>query len=316
MKQGGSIGSGMVAQPPPEPRLRRTAINIMGCFHGEDDESWGNTMKSIKTLLEDFGLNPNEEISQLLKDADYPKDYNPIVDFDKERIERSEFINNLIQKGFMQNDILNYNVLEIGGGICSTGAAFARKCNAVISFELEKVHCLYAKRCKEHFNIPNLAVYLGSIIDIEGNKHYSIKINSVDLVISYFGMFRFTILNSLSTIYETLKPNGQFICVYPRFWTNTTKINSTDKELLIRALAKNQHWNEFNIRLKEKLSNLNFLIEHEGLLENHEMTPIGGDVIIGSDIASTRGEYLNNPIEGIIFEKTLITCNTLICRKL
>ena len=273
-------------------------------------------MESIKTLLEGFGINPNEEVSQLLKGVDYPKNYNPIHDFDKGIMERSEFIHSLIQKGFLQNDLSNSNVLEIGGGICSTGAAFAHKCNIVISFELEKVHCLYAKRCKEYFNLQNLAVYLGSIIDIEGNKHYSIKNNSVDIVISYLGMFRFTILDSLETIYRTLKPNGQFICVYPRFWTDSTKINSVDKQLLIRALSKNQHWNEFDNRLKEKLSNLDFVIEHEGLLENHKMTPIGGDVILGSDIASTREEYLSNPIEGIIFGKTLITCNTLICRKL
>ncbi len=273
-------------------------------------------MKLIKPLLEELGMNPNEEISQLLKGIDYPKDYNPIDDFNKKTIERSKFINNLIQKGFLQNAISNFNVLEIGGGICCTGAAFAHECNTVISFELEKVHCLYAKRCKEHFNIQNLAVYLGSIIDIEGNKHYSIKNNSVDIVISYLGMFRFTILDSLDTIHKTLKSNGQFICVYPRFWTNSTEINSTDKELLVRALSKNQSWNEFDNKLKEKLSNLNFVIEHEGLLESFETTPIGGDVIIGSDIASTRKEYLNNPIKEIVFGKTLITCNTLICRKL
>ncbi len=273
-------------------------------------------MDLIKSLLEEFGMNPNEEISQSLKGIDYPKDYNPIEDFDKKIIERSKFINNLIQKGFLQNNISNFNVLEIGGGICSTAAAFANKCNTVISFELEKVHCLYAKRCKEYFNIQNLAIYLGSIIDIEGNKHYSIKSNSVDIVISYLGMFRFTILDSLDPIHETLKPNGKFICVYPRFWTNSTEINSTDKELLSRALSKNQDWNEFENKLKEKLSNLNFEIEHEGVFENQEMIPIGGDVIIGSNIASTREEYLNNPIEEIVFGKTLITCNTLICRKL
>lgn len=46
------------------------------------------------------------------------------------------------------------------------------------------------------------------------------------------------------------------------------------------------------------------------------MMPIGGDIIIESNIASSRKEYSNNPINGLAFGKTLITCNTLICHKL
>lgn len=272
-------------------------------------------MDPMELFLKELGMNPNEEISQSLKGMDYPKEYNPIDDFNKKVIERSKFIDNLVLKGFLQNDISSFNVLEIGGGICSTGAAFASKCNAVISFELEKIHCLYAKKCKEHFNIPNLAVYLGSIIDIKGNKHYSINNNLIDIVISYSGMFRFTILDTLDAIHKALKVNGKFICVYPRFWTNSTEINSSDNELLNRVICKNQDWDEFEEKLKEKLKNLNFIIEHEGILENNRVTPIGGDVIIGSNIASTREEYVEKPIEGIVFGKTLITCNTLICRK-
>lgn len=273
-------------------------------------------MHSIKSILEELGLDPKKEISESLKGVDYPKDYDPINDFHKEIIEKSKFINNLIQNGFLEDDISKFNVLEIGGGICSTAAAFANKCNTVISFELEKVHCLYAKRCKEHFNIENLAVYLGSITDIEGNEHYTIKNNSVDIIISYSGMFRYTVLDSLNIIHKMLKPNGKFICVYPRFWTNSTEINSIDKKLLTRALSKNENWNEFQDKFKEKLKNLNFVIEHHGVLKNQEMMPIGGDIIIGSNIASSRKEYSNNPINGLTFGKTLITCNTLICHKL
>lgn len=273
-------------------------------------------MNSMEKFLKEIGMNKNEEISQSLKGMDYPEAYNPINDFEKEVIERSKFIDNLIEKGLLQNDISGLNVLEIGGGICVTGAAFAKKSNAVISFELEKVHCLYAKRCKEHFNIPNLAVYLGSIIDIENNKHYEVNSNSVDILVSYSGMFRYTILDTLNVLHKTLKPNGKFICVYPRFWTNFDELKSIDKELLNRAISKNPDWNEFENKLKGKLRDLNFKIEHEGILKDHEMMPIGGDVIIGSNIASTREEYTNNPIKEITFGKTLITCNTLICHKL
>ncbi len=272
-------------------------------------------MDSMELFLKELGMNPNEEISQILNSTDYPKKYNPIDDFNKNVIERKKFIDSLVEKGFLQKDISDFNVLEIGGGTCSTGAAFASKCNAVISFELEKVHCLYAKMCKEHFNISNLAVYLGSIIEIEGNKHYSINNNSIDTVISYSGMFRFTILDTLDTIHKVLKDNGKFICVYPRFWTNSKEINNSDKELLNRAIYKNRDWDKFGEELKEKLKRLNFIIEHEGILENNDVMSIGGDVIIGSNIVSTREEYIEKPIEGLVFGKTLITCNTLICRK-
>lgn len=273
-------------------------------------------MNSMEKFLKELGINPSEEISQLLKGIDYPEEYNPINDFEKKVIERSKFINSLTEKGFLQNSTSGFNVLEIGGGICATGAAFAKKCNAVISFELEKIHCLYAKRSKEHFNISNLAVYLGSIIDIKGNNKYLINSNSIDLVISYSGMFRYTMLDTLDTINKTLKSNGKFICVYPRFWTNSDELKNIDKELLNRAIYKNTDWGELENKLMNKLRNLNFKIEHEGILESHEMMPIGGDVIIGSNIASTREEYINNPIKDITFGKTLITCNTLICRKL
>lgn len=273
-------------------------------------------ISSMESFFKKLGMNQNEEISQLLKGIDYPKEYNPINDFERKVIERSKFIDNLTEKGLLQKDISGFNVLEIGGGICATGAAFAKRSNAVISFELEKVHCLYAKRCKEHFNISNLAIYLGSIIDIKGNNHYLINSNSIDLVISYSGMFRDTMLDTLDTINKILKSDGKFICVYPRFWTNPDELKNIDNELLNRVISKRTDWNEFENKLKDKLRDLNFKIEHEGILESHEMMPIGGDVIIGSNIASTREEYTNHPIKDITFGKTLITCNTLICRKL
>lgn len=275
----------------------------------------GGAMIMIESVLETMRINKNEEISILLKNSKYPSEYNPVEDFRKEATEFTEFIENLMKKEFLPKDISNFNVLEIGGGVCSKGAAFAKKCNAVVSFELEEVHCLYAKRCKEHFNITNLAVYLGSITKIMGHKHYSIKENSVDVVISYSGMFRDTILDTLEEIHKALKPGGKFICVYPRFWTNSTAINSIDKELLKRAISRNENWTYFQKELNEKLKALNFKVEHEGILENHETMPIGGDVIIGSNIAATREEYVKAPIEGLAFGKTLITCNTLICEK-
>lgn len=272
-------------------------------------------MNIIDSVLEIMDIDKNKEISMLFKNSNYPSEYNPVEDFHKEVIEFNGFIEKLIEKQFLPRDISNFNVLEIGGGVCSKGAAFAKKCNAVVSFELEAVHCLYAKRCKEYFNISNLAVYLGSITNLMGNKHYSVKENSVDMVISYSGMFRDTILDTLDEIHKVLKPGGKFICVYPRFWTNSTGINSTDKELLNRGLLKNENWSCFETELKEKLKNLNFKVEHEGMLENHETMTIGGDVIIGSNIATTREEYVKAPIDGLVFGKTLITCNTLICEK-
>lgn len=273
-------------------------------------------MSMIDSVLETMGINKSEEISTLLKDSKYHSEYNPVEDFHKEVIGFNEFIENLIEKEFLPKDISNFNVLEIGGGVCSKGAAFAKKCNAVVSFELEEVHCLYAKRCKEHFNISNLAVYLGSITNIAGHNHYSINENSVDMVISYSGMFRDTILDTLDEIHKALKPGGKFICVYPRFWTSSTDIKPIDKELLNRASLKNENWSGFEKELEEKLKNLDFKVEHEGILENHETMPIGGDVVIGSNIASTREQYGKAPIDGLAFGKTLITCNTLICEKL
>lgn len=273
-------------------------------------------MNTSNNILKEFGLNTVDEISQALRGLDCPQEYNPIVDFSIKRNERIEWIESLTQMGFLQSDISNYKVLEIGGGLCHTAAAFADKSKSVVSFELEEVHCLYAKKCKEHFDIHNLAIFMGSIIGIQDSNYYPINHNSVDLVISYLGMFKSTVIESLETISKMLISNGKFIFVYPRFWTNDSDLQALDQELLNRAMSKNQDWLAFEKLLKENLNQLDFKIEHEAILENHEFAPIGGDVIIGSNIAATREEYMENPIEDLFFGKSLMTCNTLICSKL
>lgn len=275
----------------------------------------GTSLKVLKEKLGFLGINPNEEISQLLREDSYPVQYNPINDFGKSVQERNNFINLLKKKGFLKENLSQINAVELGGGVCSTGAAFAAQCKSVISFELEKVHCLYAKRCKEHFNIDNLGVLYGSISEVDGHCNYRINDNSVDLVISHMGMFRFTVLETLNMISKLLKQEGKFIFVYPRFWTHSDKLNKVDKQLLIRAQEKNSNWIKFNKQFENELERNGFIVEHEGLLEGYTHIPIGGDVILGSKIASSKDEYDSNPIEGIVFGKTLITCNTLICSK-
>ena len=272
-------------------------------------------MSCLMNYLSGLGLEPKEEISERLKNERYPEEYNPIMDFSKKLNSRRDFINTVMEKDLLRRDISDINVVEIGGGICSTGAAFAEKCSNVVAFELEEIHCLYAKRCKEYYNIDNLAVFQGSILNMEGEKCYSIKDSSIDLVVSYMGMYKFTIMDSLEIIHSMLKTKGEFICVYPRFWTEDTGLNDIDHKLLSRALANNEGWHEFGKELSKKLKDLGFKVEYNGILEKQDETPIGGDIIIGSKIASSPEEYFNNPIEGIIFGKTPITCNTLVCRK-
>ena len=270
-------------------------------------------MNKYEVLLEELGINRKEEISNLLKNESYPEGYNPIPKFEKEMNRKTELIRLLKKKGFIENDLSKNNVVEIGGGTCSTGAAFAREANAVISFELEKVHCLYAKRCKEHFEIDNLGVLMGSIMDIAGHKLYSVKENVADTVVSHQGMFRYTILEMLDGITKLLRPGGEFIFLYPRFWTDPDQLNPTDTKLLNRALDNNSEWWDFNKEFEKELEKQDLKVEFKGVLEGYPTIPIGGDVILGSRIASSKEDYFSNPIDGISFGKTPITCNTVIC---
>lgn len=272
-------------------------------------------MTALESLFIDLGIDPEMEISKLYAGEACPEDNSLIDKFQRDVNIRKEFIELLMEKGFLQKDLSNFNALEIGGGVCSTGAAFADKCSAVISLELEKVHCLYAKKCKEHFRIKNLGIFHGSITDVEDNTVYTIMDNSMDLAISHMGMFRYTVIDTLEKISTILKQNGKLICVYPRFWTDSDGLNDIDNELLNRATAKNSNWENFKKEFEDKLMELGFKIEHNGILEGYSVIPIGGDVILGSNIASSRKEYSENPIAGIAFGKTLITCNTLICSK-
>ncbi len=46
-----------------------------------------------------------------------------------------------------------------------------------------------------------------------------IRNSRVDVVISHLGMFKDTLIPTLSKIYNIFKSEGVFILVYPRFWT-------------------------------------------------------------------------------------------------
>lgn len=271
-------------------------------------------MKTFEKTLQILGIDSKLEISNLLNNDNYPEYYNPINDFEKSVKNRSELIKLLKRKNFLEQDNSNFNVLEIGGGICSTGAAFAEEYNSVISFELEKIHCLYAKRCKEHFDIENLGVLYGSISKIEESQLFKINDNSVDLVISHMGMFKDTILSTLTTISKLLKSDGKLILIYPRFWTNSNNLNEVDIRLLERTYEKTSDCNIFYNDLLGKLEE-DFIIKYSDILEEYNSIPIGGDVILGSQICSNKEEYFDNPIEGITFGKTLITINTILCVK-
>lgn len=272
-------------------------------------------MEYLNEFLNNLGIDPKEEVSEKLRGVGYPQDFNPILSFSRKIDDRGGFIDRLIQERLLGKDMKSFNAAEIGGGLCSTGAAFAKKCKNVLSFELEKTHCLYADRCKKHFGMNNLAILQGSIISVDGQKCYSIKNNSLDLVISYMGMYRYTVLESLEIIHNILKPDGKFIFVYPRFWSDETELNDIDNALLSRAQENNENWKEFRVELSKKLNDLNFAVEYSGILENYKETAIGGDIIVGSNIAKSPAEYFRNPIKGISFGKTLISCNTMVCIK-
>lgn len=213
----------------------------------------------------------------------------------------------------LDKEISTYFGIEIGGGICCTGAALAKKCKSVVSFELGNVHCLYAKRSKEYFNIDNLGVYCGSISDVKGHKKFDLKEKSVEIFISHMGMFREIIIPTLTEIARVLKKEGKFICVYPRFWTHSTNLNSVYKKLLKRSQINDARWFDFNKQLEKQLEKVNMKIDYSGLLKEYQSVSIGGDVIIGSKISLTKEEYFKNPISGIKFGQSQITCNTLVC---
>lgn len=273
-------------------------------------------VNKLENIVCNYGINPNEEVSQLFRDECYPESYDPTEKFRDERKARNDFIHILMEKKLIDHDISNFNVVEIGGGTCCTGAAFADRCNTVISFELEKVHCLYAKKCREHFNIGNLGIFYGSISDAYDHVRYSMNPDTADLFVSHMGMFKFTVFETMERAVRILRKTGTFVCVYPRFWTHSDGLNDADGKLLKRALDRNTDWGKFFGQLKDKLDDLGFKIEHNDILNEYNQIPIGGDVILGSNIASGKEEYFNNPIEGIAFGKTLITCNTLVCTKI
>jgi hypothetical protein len=285
--------------------LRIIGSNVVG----------GAEMKALENLFLNLGIDSEKEISKLFRDEICPEDSNLIDKFQRDVNKRKELIKLLMENDFVQKNISEFNVFEVGGGVCSTGAAFADKCNAVISLELEKVHCLYAKRCKEYFQIDNLGIFHGGLTEVDDNDKYFVEENTIDLVISHMGMFRYTVLDTLEKISSMLRHRGKFICVYPRFWTDSDEINDIDKELLNRAVLKNIDWRRFKEQFEDKLSVLGFQVEYNNILDKYRDIPIGGDVILGSKIVSSREEYIKNPIEGITFGKTLITCNTLICSK-
>lgn len=272
-------------------------------------------MNKMESVCLKLGINPEKEISKLFMNEICPEDKKLIDKFLMDVGRRKEFINLLMEKEFLQSDLSNLSVVEIGGGVCSTGAAFADKCSAVISLELEKVHCLYAKECKEHFNIDNLGIFYGCLTNVKNNEIYTIKDNSTDLVISHMGMFKYTVVETLEKINRILNRNGRLICVYPRFWTDLSNLNDIDRRLLNRAIVKNNNWEGFKKEIKDKLMKLRLKTEYNGILDGYSTIPIGGDVILGSNIASSWEEYSQNPIEDIVFGKTLISCNTLICSK-
>lgn len=272
-------------------------------------------MNSIEELSYYFGVGQEKETSKLFENERCPEDNNLLNKFQKDVDMKKYFIEIITKKGFLTEDISDFKIAEIGGGVCSTGAAFAQKCDAVISFELEKVHCLYAKRCKEYFHIHNLGIFYGSIIDVENNMVFCVRDNSADLVVSHMGMFRFTVLDTLEKVSSILKHNGKFICIYPRFWTDHSRLNTIDEELQNRAVKKNSNWEKFKSEFEMKIRELELKLEYNDILEGYCTIPIGGDVILGSNIASSSNEYFENPIKGITFGKTLITCNTLICSK-
>jgi len=128
-------------------------------------------------------------------------------------------------------------------------------------------------------------------------------------------MFRDTIVPSLNKLYEMLKSDGVFILVFPRFWTDCSQLNFTDKKLLDRAFKNDDSWFDFKNILKYNLSNLGFKIIFEGMMDDYSQLPMGGDIIVGSNIATTKDEYYRKPIPNLVFGKTNITCNTLICKK-
>lgn len=271
-------------------------------------------MSKLEKLCLKLGINPEREVSKLYRNEFGPEDKNLFENFQSQLNRRKKLIDLLNDKKFLCQDLSEVNAVEIGAGICSTGGALAEKCNTVISLELEKVHCLYGKRCREFFNIENLGIFHGSMTKIDGNEVYEIKEDSIDLVISHMGMFRYTIIETLEKVSGILKADGKFICVYPRFWTDSDNLNEIDRELLKRALLKNPSWDTFKGEFESKLVELGLRIEYNNILDGYNVIPMGGDVILGSNIASSREEYSQNPIEGMAFGRTLITCNTLVCK--